>query len=96
MKNWFMAVQWNSLWGFPSSCTGSVFPEDQKIGMVLTGVNLANHAANSRAIVADYYKQIFRYESEFFVHLHDFNMRKPLAVGAYLILAFYDQDSLFP
>ena len=62
--------------------------------MILSSMNLPYHSADSRTIVANYHEEVFGGEADFFVHVHDLHVRKPLLVRANFILAFHDQDAV--
>src|SRR5262245_5759859 len=62
--------------------------------MVLSGMDLSNHAAHTGAIVTDNYEEVFSNEADLFVHLHNLYVCEPLAICANFVLALYDQDAL--
>ena len=62
--------------------------------MVFPSVYLAENAAYSGAITSHHDKQVFRNKSDIVIHLHNFNMREPLAIRADFILTLDDQTPL--
>jgi hypothetical protein len=47
-------------------------------------------------IVADDHEEVLGGVAHLFVHAHDFDVREPLTIRAYFILAFYDENAPLP
>ena len=65
------------------------------MGMVLSRVHLLHGAAHAGPVVPNHDEQILRDESRLFVRLHDLDVREPLAVRAYFVLALHDKNAAF-
>jgi hypothetical protein len=73
---------------------GSIgLPEDEKVRMVLAGMNLFEHTADARFASAHHDKQVFTDEADRRQLVDDFHMCEPLLVGAHFILALHDAQA---
>lgn len=63
--------------------------------MVLSSVFLFKNTTHARSVLPDHDEQIFRKEASLCVFVDDFNVGKPLLIGAHFILALNDQFSFF-
>jgi len=61
--------------------------------MVFPRMDLTHHAAYPRTIASDNDEKVLGNKSHLFIDADEFNMREPLAIGTYLILAFYNKDT---
>ena len=78
----------------PSGRSGN-FSENEKIGMVFSGVSLFKNPADSRLIATDENKQILDNKLLGSEVVDQFHMSQPLLASADLILALHDEDATF-
>jgi hypothetical protein len=61
--------------------------------MILPRVDLLNHSTHAGAVIPHHNEEIINFESHSCQFINDFNMRQPLTIGAYFILALDDQHA---
>jgi hypothetical protein len=64
--------------------------------MILPGMNLTHHSADSGTIAAANYEKVFGDVALSLHAFHDFCVRELPTIRAYFVLAFYDKNVPFP
>ncbi len=80
---------------FPFSAVFASFPEDEEVGVVLSGVDLFDRAAHAGTVFPHDDEEVFCDEAHVFVGVHDLDMSESLSVCADFVLAFDDEDAAF-